>query len=140
VRREDEIVADIVRHGRLVLDLVGDLEEAMFLQRFGDGITSFAAAISFALVVIGESCRQLAGVGGVAGAPPAAPIVEANPEIDWRGWIGLRNVLTHGYHRRDPPAIWRAMDELRVLVQTCEAWQGKRSIPDDDDQNPCKGS
>ncbi len=121
MRRESDLVADIVRHGHLVLDLVGDLDEAAFGQRFGDGITPFAAAISFALVAIGEACRQLAGGGDVTGGPPAAAIVGAHPEIDWRGWIGLRNVLTHGYHRRDPPVIWRAVGELRTLVQACEA-------------------
>ena len=119
MRREDELVADVVRHGRLVLDLVGDLDEAAFTRRFGDGITPFAAAISFALVAIGEACRQLTGGGHAAGPPPAA-IIMAHPEIDWRGWIGLRNVLTHGYHRRDPPVIWRAIGELRALVQACE--------------------
>jgi uncharacterized protein with HEPN domain len=121
VRREDELVADIMRHGRLALDLAGDLDEATFLQRFGDGITPFAAAISFALVAIGEACRQLVGSGDVTMNPPPAAIVTAHPEIDWRGWTGLRNVLTHGYHRRDPPAVWRAIDELRALVQVCEA-------------------
>jgi uncharacterized protein with HEPN domain len=126
VRREQELATDIVRHGRLILDLVGDLDEAAFGQRFGDGITPFAAAISFALVAIGEACRQLAGTGDAA-SPAAAPIVKAHPEIDWRGWIGLRNVLTHGYHRRDPPVIWRAIGELRALVQACEAWAARRS-------------
>jgi uncharacterized protein with HEPN domain len=111
VRREGDLVADIVRHGRLVLDLVGDLDEATFVQRFGDGITPFAAAISFALVAIGE-----------AGGRPTTAVVKAHPEIDWRGWIGLRRVLTHGYHRRDPPVIWRAIGELRTLVQACELW------------------
>jgi uncharacterized protein with HEPN domain len=124
VRPASELVGDIARHGRLVLDLGGDLDKATFAQRFGDGVNPFAAAISFALVVIGEGCRQL--VGGRPGPPPAA-IVPAHPEIDWRGWTGLRNVLTHGYHRRDPTTIWRAIGELRVLVQACEAWAADSS-------------
>ena len=122
MRQESELVADIVRHGGLVQGLVDDLDEAAFQQRFGDGITPFAAAISFALVAIGEACRQLAG-GDAAGASPPAAIIRAHPEIDWRGWIGLRNVLTHGYHRRDPLVIWRALDELRALVRVCDAWR-----------------
>ena len=61
------------------------------------------------------------------GGPPPARIVTAHPEIDWRGWVGLGNVLTHGYHRRDPPIIWRAIGELTVLVQTCEAWTTRSS-------------
>jgi uncharacterized protein with HEPN domain len=127
VRREDELVTDIARHGRLVLDLTSDLDEAAFVRRFGDGVNPFAAALSFALVAIGESCRQLLGGGDPAAGPMPAPIVTPHPEIDWRGWVGLRNVLTHGYHRRDPPVIWRAIGELRSLVQTCETWTTARS-------------
>jgi uncharacterized protein with HEPN domain len=123
VRPEDDLVTDIARHGRLVLELISDLDEATFLQRFGDGINPFAAALSFALVAIGEACRQLVGVGDTGSGTAPAPIVTAHPEIDWRGWIGLRNVLTHGYHRRDPPVIWRASSELRALVQACAAWR-----------------
>jgi uncharacterized protein with HEPN domain len=72
------------------------------------------------LVAIGEARRQLAGGGEDAGGPPPAAIVMARPEIDWRGGIGLRNVLTHGYHRRDPPVIWRATGELAAPVRACE--------------------
>jgi uncharacterized protein with HEPN domain len=127
VRPEAELIADIVRHGRLVLDLTRDLDEAAFVERFGDGINPFAAAISFALVAIGEACRQLVGGGDATGGPPPSSIIATHPEIDWRGWVGLRNVLTHGYHRRDPPVIWRAIGELRALVQTCETWTTARS-------------
>ena len=122
-------MADIVRHGRLILDLTQGLDEGAFVERFSDGINPFAAAISFALVAIGEACRQLVGGGDAAGGPPTAPIIATHPEIDWRGWIGLRNVLTHGYHRRDPLAVWRAMGELRALVQACEAQLAARSAP-----------
>jgi len=106
---------------RLILDLTRDLDEAAFVDRFGDGINPFAAAISFDFVAIGEACRQLVGGGDAAGGPPPSPTVAAHPEVDWRGWAGLRNVLTPGYHRRDPPVIWRAAGELAALVQACEA-------------------
>jgi uncharacterized protein with HEPN domain len=122
VRPEHELVTDIVAHGRLILELMNDLDEAAFVQRFGDGINPFAGALAFALVAIGEACRQLAGRDDTTGGPPPASIVTGHPEIDWRGWIGLRNVLTHGYHRRDPPVIWRAIGELKALVQACESW------------------
>jgi uncharacterized protein with HEPN domain len=130
LRREDELIADIARHGELVLDLLRDLDEGAFVQRFGDGINPFAAAISFALVAIGEGCRQLVGGGDVAAGPPSASIITAHPEIDWRGWIGLRNVLTHGYHRRDPPVIWRAAGELAALVEVCESRTTAKGKPD----------
>jgi uncharacterized protein with HEPN domain len=124
VRPAQELIVDIARHGRVVLGLTGGLDEAAFVERFDDGINPFAAALSFALAAIGEACRQLVGAGEATGGPPPAPIIMAHPEIDWRGWVGLRNVLTHGYHRRDPPLIWRAIGELRTLVEACEAWAG----------------
>jgi uncharacterized protein with HEPN domain len=129
VRPEHELIADIAHHGRLVLDLIEDLDEAGFLQRFGDGINLFGAAISFALVAIGEACRQLVGGAGSPGGPAPAAIVTAHPEIDWRGWVGLRNVLTRGYHRCDPPVIWRAIGELKVLMAACEARPTARRGP-----------
>jgi uncharacterized protein with HEPN domain len=52
---------------------------------------------------------ELVGTGNITDGPPPASIVTAHPEVDWRGWVGLRNVLTHGYYRRDPPVIWRAI-------------------------------
>jgi uncharacterized protein with HEPN domain len=124
VRSEQDLITDVVRHGRLVLDLIDDLNEAAFVERFGDGINPFAAALSFALIAIGQACRQLVGGDGMGGPPPAS-IVAAHPEIDWRGWVGLRNVLTHGYHRRDPPVIWRAIGEVVALVRVSEAWLGR---------------
>ena len=69
MRPEYELVTDIVRHGRLILDLIGPLDEADFVERFGEGITPFGAAISFALVALSEACRQLIG-GGATGGPP----------------------------------------------------------------------
>jgi hypothetical protein len=47
VRPEHDLVTDIARHGRLILDLVNGLDEPAFLQRFGCGINPFGAAISF---------------------------------------------------------------------------------------------
>jgi uncharacterized protein with HEPN domain len=129
VRPEAELVADIASNGGLVLDLIRDLDETAFVRSFGDGVNPFAAAISYSLIAIGEACRQLAG-GGYAGGPPPASIVAEHPEVDWRGWIGLRNVLTHGYHRRDPPVIWRAAGELAALVQACETWSTAPGRPD----------
>jgi hypothetical protein len=35
--------------------------------------------------------------------------------------------------------IWRAMDELRLLVQACDMWRSSRSAPDDEEsQKPMK--
>lgn len=31
-----------------------------------------------------------------------------HPDVDWGGFIGLRNVLIHAYHRIQPDLLWRA--------------------------------
>jgi len=33
---------------------------------------------------------------------------EAHADLDWTGFIGLRNVLVHAYHRIQPDLLWQA--------------------------------
>lgn len=46
---------------------------------------------------------------------------EANPDIDWRGMISLRNILIHQYHRVDLNLIWRVIEkdipEIKEKIQ-----------------------
>lgn len=50
--------------------------------------------------VIGEAARAL-----------TEPTRAAMPEVDWAGFIGLRNVLVHAYHRVQADLLWRAATE-----------------------------
>ena len=37
---------------------------------------------------------------------------------DYRGYIGLRNILNHGYPDIDNPTMWRTIEiELPMLIQ-----------------------
>ena len=47
--------------------------------------------------VIGEAARAM--------SPEAR---EAHADLDWTGFIGLRNVLVHAYHRIQPGLLWQA--------------------------------
>ena len=62
------------------------------------------------LEIIGEAANQL-----------DASFQAANPDIDWRGIISLRNLLIHQYHRVDLNLIWRVIvkdiPELKVKIQ-----------------------
>ncbi len=38
------------------------------------------------------------------------------PDIDWRGIIGMRNIIAHGYFTIKPDIIWKTIqDDLPVL-------------------------
>lgn len=47
--------------------------------------------------IIGEACRALTD-----------DFRAARPDVDWSGFIGLRNVLVHAYHRIQPELLWTA--------------------------------
>jgi uncharacterized protein with HEPN domain len=47
--------------------------------------------------IVGEACRALSD-----------DYRTQRPDIDWTGFIGLRNVLVHAYHRVQPDLLWEA--------------------------------
>lgn len=47
--------------------------------------------------VLGEAARAMTDDGR-----------SAYPDVDWAGFIGLRNVLVHAYHRLQPDLLWQA--------------------------------
>lgn len=47
--------------------------------------------------IVGEACRAT-----------SEELRQAHPDIDWPGFIGLRNVLVHAYHRVQPDLLWAA--------------------------------
>jgi len=49
------------------------------------------------LEVIGEAARAM-----------TESARSLHPEVDWTGFIGLRNVLVHAYHRIQPDLLWHA--------------------------------
>jgi len=49
------------------------------------------------LEVIGEAARAMTDEGR-----------SGYPDVDWAGFIGLRNVLVHAYHRVQPDLLWQA--------------------------------
>ena len=41
-----------------------------------------------------------------------------HPNIDWRGIIGMRNIIAHGYFKIKPDIIWKTIQEdLPVLLK-----------------------
>ncbi|MHB8342346.1 MAG: HepT-like ribonuclease domain-containing protein [Mycobacteriales bacterium] len=67
-------------------------------------------ACLFHLVVIGEAVNRIDD-----------NLLEQEPDIPWSGIVGLRNVVTHEYHRIDEAEIAQVittrLDPLREAVQ-----------------------
>jgi uncharacterized protein with HEPN domain len=56
-------------------------------------------------------------IGEAAGKIPEE-IQEKYNKIDWRGIIGMRNIIAHGYFSIDPDIVWKTIqDDLPVLKQ-----------------------
>lgn len=67
-------------------------------------------AVLHQLTVVGEAVGRLSGA-----------LWASIPEVNWIRIKGLRNLITHEYHRVDMTIIWQVVDEhLRVLVFHCE--------------------
>jgi uncharacterized protein with HEPN domain len=58
------------------------------------------AAVCMKLEVIGEAARAVSD-----------ECKAANPQVPWRGLVGLRNRIIHEYFRIDPEAIWTIVQE-----------------------------
>lgn len=72
----------------------------MDLEAFrGDEKTYFAVQHQF--MILGEATKRL-----------STEFREANPSITWREIAGLRDVLTHGYHRVSTADLWQTATEF----------------------------
>jgi uncharacterized protein with HEPN domain len=47
---------------------------------------------------------------GEAASRMSEKVREANPAIPWRGIIGMRNILAHGYFDIDADTVWRVVE------------------------------
>ena len=90
------------------------IEEA--IERFGGDIEDFTddahyqTSCSFCIDQIGENIKNL-----------SVTLKEKYPEIDWKGLMGMRDVIAHGYHRIDPEEVWVTLtEEIPVLKEVAE--------------------
>ena len=84
---------------------IGDLGKEQFLA---DGKTQRAVIES--IIVIGEAANQL-----------SESFRGRYPDIDWRGIIGMRNRLVHGYFDVDLEVVWSVVKvDLPVLISQLE--------------------
>lgn len=71
-------------------------------------------AVMQRLQVVGEAARRV-----------PMEVVKAHPEVDWGGWIGLRNRITHGYDTINYGLVWSIVtQDLPQALPALRALQG----------------
>ena len=86
------------------LSFAGGLDKAAFAT-LPEADRRTYRALKNALAEIGEAVKLL---------PPE--VLERHPEVDWRGWAGLRDIVTHQYLGLELPRLQPAIvEELPVL-------------------------
>ena len=108
-RATRERLTDIRDAARDLLDFVGTMEsEAFHLLRATDRMAH--RAIKNPLAEIGEAIKAL---------PPEIP--RRYPDVDWRGFSGLRDVVAHGYFGLEQARLWPVVrDEVPLLLAPVE--------------------
>lgn len=81
---------DIIDAVNKIQDYVKNLDEKSFLK---DSKTFDSVLHNF--IVIGEAAGKIPD-----------KIKNKNPDINWSGIIGMRNIIVHGYFNIDPKIIW----------------------------------
>lgn len=107
-------LADIRTAAADVLTFVAGLDEEAFGALPATDRRTYRA-IKNALAEIGEAIKQL---------PPG--ILAAHPDIDWRGFAGLRDVVAHQYFSVELPRLWPTVaEELPALLAAVETELGR---------------
>ena len=116
MRGAEDRWSDIRDAAARIRDFVGERDEAAFIQDFAHD-AELADAICFRFIVIGEAVRALIDETG-------GDLTERYPEVDWRGYADLRNLLAHQYFRVEAAALWPAIRDELPLLATIAAEEG----------------
>ncbi len=109
-RRPADRLEDIRAAAADVVAFVAGLDEAAFTT-LPQADRRTWRALKNALSEIGEAVKDL---------PP--DVTARHPGIDWRGFAGLRDIVTHAYFGLDLPRLWpTVMEEVPVLLAAVEA-------------------
>jgi uncharacterized protein with HEPN domain len=105
-----ERLTDIREAARDVIDIAGAMEDGAFhALPHADRIAY--RALKNALTELGEAVKAL---------PPE--VTARHPNIDWRGFAGLRDVVSHGYFGLRQDLLWPIVrDEVPQLLAAAEA-------------------
>jgi hypothetical protein len=91
--RDLDYLNDIQIAGEAALGFLGDASLDAFLE---DSKTQ--AACMRQLEIIGEAVKRLSD-----------QTKNAYPNVPWREWAGMRDILIHAYDRVDPEEVWNTL-------------------------------
>ena len=99
------LVEDILEAARRAVAFVDGVEYQAFLPNLEK-----IAAVERQIFIVGEAAAQL-----------PESVRRLAPAVPWRGIIGMRNVLAHGYWKSDEETLWdTARNELPLLILELE--------------------
>jgi len=85
--RDPAYLWDMLEAARAIVEFTQGVTPAQFLEDRKEMVLT-RLAVERKLEILGEAARKV-----------SAPFREAHPEIPWPQIIGLRNVISHEYHR-----------------------------------------
>jgi uncharacterized protein with HEPN domain len=110
--RDEAILLDIAKAGRLALKFAQGLDQDAFLQDL-----KTQSAVSHQLMVLGEAVKRLSD-----------EFCAQHPEIPWRQIAGMRDRLIHGYDVVDLDEVWLVLEkDLPELLKELEPLLPKAS-------------
>jgi uncharacterized protein with HEPN domain len=113
-----ERLADIRAAAEDALAFVSGLDAAAFTA-LPEADRRTYRALKNALAEIGEAVKLL---------PP--DLLARHPGVDWRGWAGLRDIVSHQYFGLELPRLRPAvMDELPALLAAAVAELAQEQAP-----------
>ena len=107
-RSERERVEDILNNIDRIKLAESGLRDAEATGQWALAKT-FLDAILYNLVVIGEATKSL-----------TVELRERHQEVDWKAVAGMRDIVTHTYHRVLTTLVMETLDEpMKVLKMAC---------------------
>ena len=90
-----------------------EIEFATDFRKDNEGIDRLDA-ICMSLIAVGESFKKIDN-------ETEGKLLQKYPEIDWRGVIGVRNVIAHGYFDVDAEQVFEiCQDDIPALIVVVE--------------------
>lgn len=88
------------------MERTGVTDESSFMED-----TMLQRSCAFCISQIGEDVKKL-----------SPEIREENPQVDWRGIAGLRDIIVHAYGTVRQRSIWKTVsEEIPALKDDCRA-------------------
>jgi uncharacterized protein with HEPN domain len=105
-RRQEDYLRDIVEYAEKAERFIGGLPSA---DALGKDERTLLAVIR-CLEVIGEAAKRI---------PP--DLRRKHPGVPWRGMMGMRDKVIHGYFGVDAEVVWRTVREDLPLLRAAMA-------------------